>query len=331
MNERHSVREIAGMLADRAEVLCGQLLPAGRRHGSEWRVGSVAGEPGKSLGVCLRGAKAGVWADFATGESGDLVGLIAAVNRCSTAEAIAWAKAWLGLENSQPSAVSRQRFVRTPARPVQRPAGDDVLTAVNVVRARRIWKEARPAKGTLAEVYLHGRGLDMVIPPTIMFHGALWHDFEWRSFPTLIAAVCGIRDGKIPRITGIWRIYLAADGKAKAPVESPRLGLGRIRGGAVWLTKPAERLAVAEGIETALAIVQACPGLAVCSALSTGNMTVFEPPPWAREIIFCADADPAGLTAAAEAGKRMKARGLKSIVAMPPKIMADFNDMLTAP
>ncbi|KKK75084.1 hypothetical protein LCGC14_2877310 [marine sediment metagenome] len=65
MNERHSVREIAGMLADRAEVLCGQLLPAGRRHGSEWRVGSVAGEPGKSLGVCLRGAKAGVWADFA--------------------------------------------------------------------------------------------------------------------------------------------------------------------------------------------------------------------------------------------------------------------------
>ena len=85
----------------------------------------------------------------------------------------------------------------------------------------------------------------------------------------------------------------------------------------------------------ALAIVQACsplrpsledePSLAVCSALSTGNMSVFEPPPWARKIIFCADADSVGLSAAAEAAKRMKARGLKSVVAVPPKIMTDFS------
>ena len=327
MNEEHSVREIAGMLADRAEVLCGQLLPAGRRHGNEWRVGSVAGEPGKSLGVCLRGPKAGVWADFATGESGDLITLIAAVERTSTGHAISWAKGWLGLDSSRPSAVSRQRAVR----PVARPASAGSHPPRNVVRARRIWSEARPARGTLAEVYLHSRGLDMKIPPAIRFHGHLWHDFERRSFPALVAAVyVSPVQGEMPLLAGIWRLYLAPNGKAKAPVGSPKLGLGQVRGGAVWLTHPAGSLAVAEGIETALAIVQAVPALAVCSALSTGNMTVFEPPPWAFEIIFCADADPAGLTAAAEAGKRMKALGLKSVVAVPPKIMADFNDMLVS-
>jgi len=145
----------------------------------------------------------------------------------------------------------------------------------------------------------------------------------------LVAAVRVFQDGEAAPRAGIWRVYLAPDGRAKAAIPNPKLGLGSVRGGAVWLTKPIERLAVAEGIETALAIVQACPDLAVCSALSTGNMRVFEPPPWAREIIFCADADAVGLNAAATAAKACKTSGLKSIVAVPPKIMTDFNDMLT--
>ena len=259
---------------------------------------------------------------FGCGAHGDVIGFVMRWETLSFPEAVARLVGQTGADaNLRPTVKVGEAAGRRAENDVGQPPR-------NVMRARRIWSEARPARGTLAEVYLHSRGLDMKIPPAIRFHGHLWHDLERRSFPALVAAVsppAWIRSA----ITGVWRIYLAPDGKNKARVDNPKLGLGRVRGCAVWLTEGVERLAVTEGIETGLAIVQAVPALAVCSALSTGNMTVFEPPPWAREIIFCADADPAGLTTAAEAAKTCKARGLKSVVAVPPKIMADFNDVLT--
>ena len=69
---------LSQQLADRIEDLCATLLPAGRRVGHEWKVGSVQGEAGKSLGIHLAGDKAGVWCDFATGEAGDALDLAGA-------------------------------------------------------------------------------------------------------------------------------------------------------------------------------------------------------------------------------------------------------------
>ena len=65
------IPEIVDRLTGNAEALCRELLPNGRREGAEWRCGSVQGEPGKSLGVHLAGAKAGIWSDFASGSKGD--------------------------------------------------------------------------------------------------------------------------------------------------------------------------------------------------------------------------------------------------------------------
>jgi twinkle protein len=67
--------ELAALLARDAEGVARMLLPNGKREGHEWRAGSTDGEAGKSLGVHLTGAKAGVWCDFATGENGDLLDL----------------------------------------------------------------------------------------------------------------------------------------------------------------------------------------------------------------------------------------------------------------
>lgn len=67
--------DIAKALASDAESICRRLLPNGKRKGSEWRTGDADGSEGDSLGVHLTGTKAGVWSDFATGESGDLIGL----------------------------------------------------------------------------------------------------------------------------------------------------------------------------------------------------------------------------------------------------------------
>lgn len=82
------VGEISAFLAERAEDVCRILLPGGKRDGSEWRAGDVTGDSGKSLGVHLEGEKAGIWADFATGDSGDLVDLWCAVHGVDLNEAL---------------------------------------------------------------------------------------------------------------------------------------------------------------------------------------------------------------------------------------------------
>jgi hypothetical protein len=50
---------LSAMLADRIDSLCAELLPAGTREGHEWRIGSVAGERGRSMAVHLSGPKPG--------------------------------------------------------------------------------------------------------------------------------------------------------------------------------------------------------------------------------------------------------------------------------
>ena len=54
------IPEIVDRLTGNIAALSECLFPNGRREGAEWRCGSVQGEPGKSLGVHLAGAKAGV-------------------------------------------------------------------------------------------------------------------------------------------------------------------------------------------------------------------------------------------------------------------------------
>lgn len=67
------------------ESLLHEWLPGGRREGHEFKVGSLGGEPGRSLSININ---TGVWKDFA-GDSGgsDPISLLAAVRNCGQAEA----------------------------------------------------------------------------------------------------------------------------------------------------------------------------------------------------------------------------------------------------
>ena len=97
-----NAKELSQRMAGEAAAIAQYLLPGGKRQSGEWKAGSINGDEGKSLSVRLSGAKAGVWADFASGESGDLIDLWAAVRGCSIAEAIREAKDYLGVRGSMP-------------------------------------------------------------------------------------------------------------------------------------------------------------------------------------------------------------------------------------
>lgn len=106
-----SAKEISNQLAAKAEVVAKYLLPAGKRVGRDWCIGSVGGEAGDSLKICLQGDKVGLWADFAAEkQSGDLLHLWCAVRHLSLAEAISEAKQWLGITSASFKTFQTNKF-----------------------------------------------------------------------------------------------------------------------------------------------------------------------------------------------------------------------------
>ena len=110
-----NAKELSQRMAGEAAAIAQYLLPGGKRKAGEWAAGSTSGDAGQSLSVRLTGAKAGVWADFASGEKGDLLDLWAAVRGCSISEAIREAKDYLGVRDSMPE--REKKTFKRPAKP----------------------------------------------------------------------------------------------------------------------------------------------------------------------------------------------------------------------
>jgi twinkle protein len=108
------ITAIKRALSARAQAVAEYLLPHGKREGHEWRAGSTSGDKGQSLGVHLAGDKAGVWSDFATGESGDLIDLWSASRGVSLSEAIEQARAYCGMTPPQQSFGAQRNYTRPP-------------------------------------------------------------------------------------------------------------------------------------------------------------------------------------------------------------------------
>lgn len=98
---KNSAKDIVYMLNQRIDAVVIYLLPNGKKKSNEWCVGSVSGEVGESLKICLSGDKIGVWSDFATGDGGDLLDLWRAIRHVDLRTAILEAKQWLGIPQHQ--------------------------------------------------------------------------------------------------------------------------------------------------------------------------------------------------------------------------------------
>lgn len=123
--------ELSQRLSEQADKVSRELLPNGSKEGSEWRCGSVGGEPGKSLGVHLTGSKAGVWSDFSAGTSGDLLDLWMAVRGCGLTEAMTQAAELIGVHFAAPEKKSYPK----PQRPTNISAkSDPVMSWLKDVR-----------------------------------------------------------------------------------------------------------------------------------------------------------------------------------------------------
>lgn len=210
-------------------------------------------------------------------------------------------------------------------RPAPPPVRDPSLTA-DAGRKRqfalKLWGEALPAAGTTVEVYLRHRGITLPVPPCLRFAADLPHLPTGTRWPAMVAKV-EAADGAF---LGIHRTYLAGDGRGKAPVEPKKMMLGAVAGGAVRLAPAADGMVIAEGIESALAAMQAS-GRPAWATLSTSGLRGLVLAADVREVIIVPDGDQPGHAAAIAAARRWTAEGRAvRIAAMPAG--ADANDAL---
>jgi hypothetical protein len=83
-------------LVESAQEFCKYLFPSGYCKHGEYSIGSLHGEPGSSLKIRLVRPKAGMWKDFAAGESGNnLLDLLCKVRNCHFRVACEEASGWL--------------------------------------------------------------------------------------------------------------------------------------------------------------------------------------------------------------------------------------------
>ena len=269
-----------------------------------------------SLAVHVGGERAGTWRDHEAGEGCTVLDLvIRKTGARDTREAMAWLRDAGLLDGGRPVACVP---ASSPA-PRSKPRESREF-------ARAVWKRTRPIAGTLAETYLHARGIGHVaVAPSLRFSPALTHPQAPGRFPCLVAGVQDVRGGFL----AVHRIYLDRSGAGKANVEPARASLGSTAGGAVRLGEPEHgRLLVGEGIETTAAAMGLfdLPGWA---AIGTGGLTAIELPEHVRDVVIAADKDfdGAGQLAAAALAERLQAEGREVSIELPPFI-GDWNDVL---
>jgi hypothetical protein len=191
--------------------------------------------------------------------------------------------------------------------------------------ARSIWREAASDScRELVITYLRSRGLTLKPPPTIR-SGHVWHPFERRTMPAMVAAIQGA-DG---RVQGVGITFLRPDGLAKAEVEQPRITRGELAGGAGRLAPAGPKLGLTEGLEDALTVQQET-GLPCWAALGTSNLSKLTLPAAVREVVIIADRGEAGEAAARAAINAYSAADRLVRVAWPPGGHKDFNAVLQA-
>ena len=187
-----------------------------------------------------------------------------------------------------------------------------------------MWREARPAQDSLVEGYLASRGLQLPDGAPLRFHPACPRGSE--RWPAMLALMTDPLTG---RPCGVHRTFLARDGSGKAPGSLPaKMMLGSA--GIIRLTPDEEvtsGLGIAEGIETALSVLQGFGWRPVWAATSAGAIRTFPMLPGIEALTVFADADGAGTDAATACCARWREAGIEARIVLPPE-GADFNDLI---
>ncbi|MBU1522097.1 MAG: hypothetical protein KJ728_11830 [Alphaproteobacteria bacterium] len=362
-----SVREISALLASQIQSLCaslglkghviqGALVPRNPTRNDK--------NPG-SFVINLTGQRQGKWDEYATGEFGDALDLVAyihfgRVDRVSQREAVIWAKRFLGIGDHRhmDPAHARKLAKAREAMEIATERAEGMALANRDKDRRRcqaMFLGAQPLEpGTPGWRYLREARCvpleQMRMPWAVRSHPGMRHVETDRIVPCLISAML-FPDGSFG---AVHRVFLEPDGSdqlqeakrlklpvkkiwpkgwhgALIPISRGKTGLSPREAVKKGLT---EENALGEGVEDGFTVAWLTPEWRVSGVGASANFAHVEPPASASAVIAIRDRDPdrkvmAGVTKkVAELQAKAEARDLPFLESWPERGFKDFNDMI---
>lgn len=356
---------IKEQLQQRIESVARTLLPDGRRESGQWvSWNPVENDRGKTpaLKVRLTGGVPGAWKCWRCGESGDVIRLIAYLNRTDTAGALAWSRDFLGIRAM--SREEREQMRRAAElQKKRREKQDREARKRKWETAQRLFFDRALPCHADSPAERHGRAyfaarkvpLDEVQnlnPDTFRFSRATewWKGAEWRNeggrrlklkpgpdFPAIHSAMRQWNGF----ISACHVTFLDPARPAKAPVDAAKLMLGEALGAVIeismgpegepfWQSQDPHPVILAEGIETALSLAIAAPEARVwaCGSLAGIGGAPIQLPcvSW---ILFARDnndGNPQAQKQFEQALSRLESHG-KRVIVEASHVGDDFNDL----
>ena len=302
---------LAAALSERAEAVCRQYLPHGRRQGRYWVAGDLDGARGRSLYVRLGPRHAGE-----VDRRGDR-----RARRPPRPRAPSLARA--------DASRGARRGPRLP-----RPAGC-AGRGRGLGRFLRRHRGRAPSLGAVPRHRRHPRGA--LSPragaralPLLLLALPLRASLSRRLVRPAAPGAGRRRDRRRRRrhrrAAHLARPPLARQGGRRIASQGARAHLRPRRA----LRRPADgaSLLVGEGIETVLSLITAVPEVTAAAALTAGSLGAFAPPPGVARLVIARDNDAEGERAAERLARRCARARVAALVLVPEG--GDFNDDLVA-
>jgi Ti-type conjugative transfer relaxase TraA len=333
--EFYDVVKVREELEDRTELVVEQLLGSPNKNLSssmQWRYGNKG-----SLAVGIAGDKRGLWYDFESGDSGDLLKLIQQKTGLGFPEALRYASNMLG---------GNPRMLSSRNEGAKR-GGHKLVTTTNdrwktQKYAEQLARESQPIAGTVVEKYLKEmRGIKDLNLVDIRYHPGVY--IGKGEAEKYMPAMLAIGRDREQRVQCVQATYLDPQTATKAdlatkkrtyasPIEAPVLL--RASDNQEGISKVTY---IAEGVETGLSIRDAVGERDVLVTLGKTNFASIDPERVGSHVVFCLDNDGKRVfydKQVHESAGRLVGYGKEVYIALPQQIekdgqeqKTDFNDI----
>ncbi len=276
--------------------------------------------------VYLDGPRRGSWRDFRDNQFGDMLDLPQHILGLNIPEAIEYAKAFLGLGDSD--------ILPEVKRDLEKEKAEAEEIARKRLRAASfIWSNSRDPRGTKAEAYLQKRHIHLdrfpaairyrhLTPASLKKMGIDPVPFGKHGLDAIVYAATD--DKKV--VTGVQQVIL--DGDIKADVINAKRSNGLIAEIAAGrFADPEDELHFAEGSETALSAMIST-GVPTWTTFGTSNFNTVPVPKHVKRIVILADVEESGggITAAIWAAALWRSRGYDVLIAYT--VRGDYNNLI---
>ena len=337
----YDVKEIEQLLDNSAEAFVERLLgPPNKKLSSatEWRYGNKGG-----LAIKMGGDQKGLWHNFETNESGNLLTLLQKETGLSFRESLKYVANMFGQAYWKNSPKEHQTdALVNPKNPNSKTYTKEHQPETKTARyAKQLASESLPIVGTIVEKYLKKRGIGNTISPNIRYHPKVYSgkNEKQKYLPAMIA-IGRDKDGKVQCAQAT---YLDPSTSSKANLDTKKRTYASSAGIAVLLPRSSigsndtnkQITFIAEGVETGLSVRDATKSN-VLVTLGKSNFVNIDPQGVGHKVVFCLDNDGGNSFVDGiihKAAERLVAHGKEVLISMPRQInngkntKIDFNDL----